>query len=242
MRYVSLGDSYSAGGGLAGGTRPCGRAPGAYPALVAQWAGAAVAEHACNGATTASVLDVEQAPGVGRQIDFVTGDAGAVTISIGGNDLGFTQVMQQCALGSEPCTRLEAQVARDLAALPAKLRAVYGEIRRRAPAAAVLVVGYPQLVVDPEASGLASCAGFTAEESRWVREKGGQLAAVIRAEAEAAGARYLDAAAAFAGHEACAAEPWMEGVNFVNIAGSYHPNAAGHEQLARLVQAAFPGR
>ena len=34
LAYVSLGDSYSAGGGLAGGTRPCGRAPGAYPALV----------------------------------------------------------------------------------------------------------------------------------------------------------------------------------------------------------------
>src|SRR5262245_6708175 len=86
LNYVSLGDSYSAGGGLAGGTRPCGRAPGASPALVAQRAGAVVSEHACNGATTADVLDVEQAPGVGHQIDAVTADTDVVTISIGGND------------------------------------------------------------------------------------------------------------------------------------------------------------
>ena len=197
-------------------------------------------EHACNGATTADVLDEEQARGVGRQIEAVTADADVVTISIGGNDIGFTRAMRTCALGAEPCTQLEARVAEDLAALPARLREVYAEIRRRAPDAALLVVGYPQLVVDPSDAGLTSCAGFTADESRWLREKGDQLAAGVRREAEAAGARYLDAAAAFAGHEACGADPRMEGVNFVNVAGSYHPNAAGHEQLARLVQAALP--
>ncbi len=239
LQYVSLGDSYSAGGGLAG-VRPCGRSPQAYPALVAQRAHVVVSEHACNGATTADVLDTEQVAGVGKQIDAVGADTGVVTITIGGNDIGFADVMRRCALGSEPCTNLEGQVDRDLAALPAKLLAVYREIRRRAPNAALLVVGYPQLVVDPAASGLPACAGLTADESRFVRRKGDDLARVVRTAAEASGARYVDAAAAFAGHEACAAEPWMEGVNFVNIVGSYHPNAAGQDHLAQLVQAALP--
>src|SRR5436190_18531778 len=72
--YVALGDSYSAGGGLPAGVRPCGRAPGAYPALVAQRAGLVAEIHTCNGATTADVLEIEQAPGVGRQIDAVTAE------------------------------------------------------------------------------------------------------------------------------------------------------------------------
>jgi len=163
-----------------------------------------------------------------------------VTISIGGNDIGFADVMTDCVLNSLPCTRLDAQVSQALAALPARLDATYREIRRRAPKAALLVLGYPQLVVDPGASGAAPCAGLTADESGWVRQKGDELDRVIRTAAESAGARYLDASAVFAGHEACTPQPWMEGVNFVNIASSFHPNAAGQEQFAQLVQAALP--
>lgn len=240
LHYVSLGDSYSAGQGLPRAVQPCGRNPGAYPALVAPRAGLISSEHACNGATTADVLDVEQAPGAGRQLDAVTADADVVTISIGGNDIGFADVMTDCVLNSLPCTRLDAQVSRDLAALPARLDTIYREIHRRAPKAALLVVGYPQLVIDPSQSSLASCAGLTPDESVWVRQKGDELARVIRTAAEKAGARYLDSSAAFAGHEACTPQPWMEGVNFVNIAASFHPNATGQEQFAQLVAAALP--
>lgn len=240
LHYVSLGDSYSAGGGLPGGVRPCGRTPAAYPALVAQRAGLIGSEHACNGATTADVLEREQVPGAGRQIDAVPTDADVVTISIGGNDIGFADVMTDCVLNPQPCTRLDAQVSRDLAALPPRLDTIYREIHRRAPKAALLVVGYPQLVVDPGPSSTTPCAGLTPDEALWVRQKGDELARVIRTAAESAGARYVDASTAFAGHEACAPEPWMEGVSFVNIAGSFHPNAAGQERFAQLVQAALP--
>lgn len=241
LHYVSLGDSYSAGEGLPKPVQPCGRTPGAYPALVAERAGLIPSEHACNGATTAHVMDVEQAPGAGRQIDAVTADADVVTISIGGNDIGFADIMTDCVLNSLPCTRLDGQVTQALAALPARLDTIYQEVHRRAPKAMLLVVGYPQLVVDPAAAGLASCAGLTADESRWVRQKGDELARVIRSAAESNGARYLDASAAFAGHEACTPQPWMEGVNFVNVVASFHPNAAGQEQFAQLVEAALPG-
>jgi lysophospholipase L1-like esterase len=234
-QYVSLGDSYSAGQGLPGQIQPCGRAPGAYPALVAQRAGLIASFHACNGATTADVLDEEQAPGTGRQIDAVTAEADIVTISIGGNDIGFSPVMTDCVLASLPCTRLADQVNAALATLAPRLVAVYGAIRARAPHARLLVVGYPQLVVDPGAATTGSCAGLTVDESRFVRQEGDALNAVIRTAAATAGATYVDTAGPFAGHEACTAQPWMAGVNLSDVAGSFHPNAAGQDELARLV-------
>jgi lysophospholipase L1-like esterase len=241
LRYVSLGDSYSAGGGLAGATGPCGRAPGAYPSLVADRERLLASFHACNGATTADVLEEVQVTGAGRQIDEVRADADAVSISIGGNDIGFRRVMTDCVANSEPCTRLDDQVAADLAALRPRLVAVYRAIRQRAPDARLLVVGYPHLVVDPAAAPPEGCAGMTAEENRWVRPGGDALNSVIREAALAVGAGYVDAAAAFAGHEACAPEPWMEGVTF-SVLASFHPNPAGHEQLARLLAQALGAR
>lgn len=235
LRYVSLGDSYSAGGGLVGGIEPCGRAPGAYPVLVARRAALAGSFHACNGATTADVLERERHPGEGRQIDAVPADADVVTLSIGGNDIGFGPVIRECVLGQQSCVRFDAEVSADLAALGSRLGRVYAGVRERAPAADVLVLGYPRLVPDPDRSGLQTCAGLTAEEARWVRQKGDELDRVVGAAAGAAGVRFLDAAGPFAGHEACTAEPWMEGISLATAVSSFHPNAAGHDRLARLV-------
>lgn len=240
LKYVSLGDSYPAGEGLPRPVQPCGRTPGAYPSLVVERARLVGSLHACNGATTADILTQERAPGVGPQIQAVTPDADVVTISIGGNDLGFAQIMTDCVLAQLSCTRFDAQVDGALATLGPRLVTIYTAIRTRAPRARLLVVGYPQLVVDPEKTQATTCAGLTPDESRWVRQKGDDLARVIRTAAEVTGARYLDAAERFAGHEACTAEPWMEGLNFVDIVASFHPNAAGHEQLARLVAQALP--
>jgi lysophospholipase L1-like esterase len=233
--YVSLGDSYSAGEGLPDPVQPCGRTPGAYPSLVAERAGLVPSLHACNGATTADVLDDEQDPGAGRQIDAVAADTDVVTITIGGNDIGFRRVMTDCVLASLPCTRLADQVTAALAGLGPRLLDVYREVRRRAPHARLLVIGYPQLVVDPAAATTGSCAGMTLDEVRWVRDEGDALDAVIKAAAATAGASYIDTAGPFSGHEACTAQPWMEGVNLSDVVASFHPNPAGQEELARLV-------
>ncbi len=235
IRYVSLGDSYSAGGGLAGGVEPCGRAPGAYPSLVAQRAGLTGSFHACNGAKTDHVLDREQHLGQGRQIDSLTAGADVITLSIGGNDIGFGPVISDCVLGQQSCVRFDGRVTAALAALGPRLTGLYAEVRERAPAADILVLGYPRLVADPDRTGLSMCAGLTAEEARWVRQKGDELDRVVRTAAERAGVRFVDAAPAFADHEACTAEPWMEGISLATAVSSFHPNAAGHDQLARLV-------
>jgi len=222
----------------------------AFPRLVRAGTTTLATSRACSGATTADVVEQEQHPGVGLQIDGVTPDTELVTVTIGGNDLGFATVMSDCLFGRVPCSRLDDRVERALARLGPRLERVYGDVRRRAPDARLVVVGYPQLIADPDRFDVESCPSLVgpfsgglridAGEVVWLRQKGDRLAGVVRAAAAAVGAAYVDSAAAFAGHEACTAEPWLAGVAVPQVALSFHPNEAGHAELARLVSLAGP--
>ncbi len=248
VRYLALGDSYSAGEGLPPfdtSTPGCHRSEVAFPRLVQAGTSTIVTSRACSGATTADVVDAEQHPGVGLQLDAVAPGTDLVSITIGGNDLGFGPVMSDCVFGRQPCSRLDDRVERAMSALPARLARIYRDIRARAPGARLVVVGYPHLVADPDRFDVDSCPALVGPfsgglridpgEVRWLRAKADRLGAVVRRAAEEAGAGYVDVATAFAGHEACTPEPWVEGVAVPQVALSFHPNAAGHVELARLV-------
>lgn len=246
LRYVSLGDSFPAGDGLPGASGPCRRSPLAYPNLLAQRSNLLPSLHACSGATTEDVLERSQHPGEGRQLSWLAPDTDVVTLTVGGNDVGFVRVVGACLRGAQSCSRLDREVDARIATLRARLDAVNGEIRRRLPDAGLVVVGYPHIVADPGRTELETCAdlggspsepGITEEEAEWLREEGEALDAVMRESAEASGARYVDAARAFAGHEACTPDPWMTGFVETDVGASFHPNAAGHQALARLVAA-----
>jgi len=213
VRYLALGDSYTAGQGLPPfdtSTAGCHRSLAAFPALVRVGDVTETASRACSGATTADVLEREQHPGVGLQIDAVTPETELVTITIGGNDLGFATVMNDCVFGRLPCSRLDGRVERALDGLGPRLERVYRDVRWRAPDARVVVVGYPHLIADPDGVDVDSCpsvvgpfsggARITADEVRWLREKGDELGEAVRVAATGAGASYVDTAAAFAGH------------------------------------------
>src|SRR5215469_17260323 len=95
--YVALGDSYSSGTGTDDyyndGTS-CDRSPEGYPAL---WAAAHSAASfdlaACSGAKTTDVLS--------GQLGGLSSATNLVTITIGGNDAGFSTVMEDCVLESD---------------------------------------------------------------------------------------------------------------------------------------------
>ena len=90
--YVALGDSYSSGTGtrsyLADGTS-CLRSVYAYPSLIASAKGYALNFRACSGAKIADVTD--------SQLSALTSSTAYVTISVGGNDAGFADVLTTCA-------------------------------------------------------------------------------------------------------------------------------------------------
>ncbi|HEX6056845.1 MAG TPA: GDSL-type esterase/lipase family protein, partial [Intrasporangium sp.] len=91
--YVALGDSYSSGTGtrtyINDGTS-CYRSVYAYPSLDAAQLGLSLTFRACSGAKVADVTNT--------QLSALTTSTAYVTISVGGNDAGFADVLTECAM------------------------------------------------------------------------------------------------------------------------------------------------
>ncbi|MFT7841796.1 SGNH/GDSL hydrolase family protein [Saccharothrix sp. BKS2] len=214
--YVALGDSYSSGTGAppyTGGT--CFRSPRGYAQL---WADSHEVSSfryaACGGATTQSMTN-----------QFASLDAGTdlVSLTIGGNDVGFANTMITCVTASDSAclNAVDEGVDEANTVLPARLDTTYATIRNRAPNATVVVLGYPRLV---EPNG--SCLNAT---KRAALNRGADaLHAVISARAAAAGVRYVDARAHFAGHGACGSSPWINQFSLLRLVESFHPNTTGY--------------
>src|ERR1700710_2249992 len=90
--YVALGDSYSSGVGtrtyLADGTS-CQRSVYAFPSLIAAARAYTLNFRACSGAKITDVTST--------QLSALSASTAYVTISVGGNDAGFTGVLTTCA-------------------------------------------------------------------------------------------------------------------------------------------------
>ena len=223
-RYVALGDSYSSGTG----TRDyrldpaCERGSHAYPALVAaRHPGLELVFAACGGAKTGDVL--------ARQVASVDGATRWVTITIGGNDLDFSAVVKTCAgpRSDKACKRKVERAQRLIRdELPAKVDAVYREIRRRAPTATVIVLGYPRLFTRQDCNGATF---FSKGELDRLNQTADQLRDKLRERVAAAGPgfSFMDAIPAFKGHEVCSRSEWLNGLSNPT-SDSYHPNRDGH--------------
>ncbi|GAA3126868.1 SGNH family lipase [Streptomyces rameus] len=219
--YVALGDSYSSGVGagdyLASG-KECKRSSRAYPVLWAEaHAPATFSFAACNGAGAKDVLK--------EQLGHLSARTGLVTLTVGGSDTGFVSVLATCALGgTERCL---SAVSRSRAVmdgpLAGDLDVLYTAIRSRAPAARVVVLGYPHLY---HLSG--SCAlGLQDGERTTLNDAVDHLNAVIAQRAAVHGFIFADVTGAFAGHEICSSSPWLHSVDVLAITESYHPTAPG---------------
>lgn len=234
--YVALGDSYSSGTGtrsyFSDGTS-CQRSVYAYPALIATSRGYALNFRACSGATTADVMNL-QLSAVG------TGTAYA-TITAGGNDAGFADVLTECA---KPAWASDCNGAIDRAQsiinnqLPGRLRTLYSSIRGRAPQARVVAAGYPRIFNGED------CNAFTwfspTEESR-LNATADLLNAKIQAAASVAGLVFSSPVPPFGGHAVCDDTEWINGLSSP-LAESYHPNRLGHSSgYAPLVGSALTG-
>jgi hypothetical protein len=171
---------------------------------------------ACSGADTDDVL--------ASQIGAVTANTELVMISIGGNDVGFVDVMTDCNLGSDSACVARNDEARTFARnLPGLLDGVYSQIRNRAPNAPVIVMGYPRIC---ELNGACN-AGLSKTKRAAINGSSDVLAEVISGRAGAAGFRFVDGHSAFGGHEICADTDWWLHSLTLPIDESYYPNAAG---------------
>lgn len=218
--YAALGDSYSAGvgsGSYIGSSGSCYRSTKSYPYLwQAAHAPSSFTFVACSGATTADVLS--------GQLGGLNSSTGLVSLSIGGNDAGFTSTMETCVLqGTSSClsavSTAEAYINGPLAS---RLDATYAAIHAAAPNAHVVVVDYPHLYQVP-----GSCFFGISDTSRnAINGAADQLDGVIAKRVANAGFSFVDVRGAFSGHEICSNDSWLHSTT-LPIYESYHPTAAG---------------
>ncbi|MGI5214370.1 SGNH/GDSL hydrolase family protein [Plantactinospora sp. CA-290183] len=230
--YTALGDSYASGTGTREyypDSGACQRSPHAFPVLTASRLGATLSFPACAGATVAEVLD--------GQLGSLNASTGYVSVTAGGNDIGWASVVTQCAL-PWPTTcwgQIDNAESQIVNALPGRLDQLYSRIRSLAPNARVTVVGYPKLFNGEECNFIAR---ISPGEQAEMNAAADLLATTIRARASAHGFSFVDARGPFTGHSICDDVEWLNGTSNP-LSESYHPNRDGHVGYTALVEAAL---
>lgn len=217
--YTALGDSYSSGvgtGNYYSDSGSCYRSPQAYPVQVAQRIGAPLTFVACSGARVPDVLN---------QLGSLNGSTAFVTVSVGGNDAGFADVITRCALPWPWTCTTEINNANNYIrnTLPGALNNLHNQIRTRAPSARVVVAGYPRLFNGEECN---AGARISPAEQASLNQTADLLATTIAGRAAAHGFGFVDVRGAFTGHAVCDDVEWINGLSNP-VLESYHPNARG---------------
>lgn len=246
-RYVALGSSMAAGPGIgpraSGAPRGAGRSARNYPHLVAARLGLDLVDVTFSGATTSHVTSESQR-GAPPQVDALDGSERLVTVTIGGNDVGYVPLLFAAGL-PRPLRALPvvgprlrdlldpAERERTLADVGPSLWRVGAEIRRRAPHATVLFVDYLTLL-PPAGQPAAPLSEADAATGRMVA---GALADLTARAADDTGCGVVRASAASVAHHAWSDDPWTTRVGFPwpGRVAPLHPNAAGMRAVAGLI-------
>lgn len=222
LNYVALGDSYSSGlgaGSYISSSGSCYRSTNAYPQL---WANAnspaSYAFVACSGAKTTDVIS--------SQLSFVSSATTLISMTIGGNDVGFSNTMETCVLGttSQCVSAINSSESEMQSQLPGELDTLYGDIRTRAPNAKVVVLGYPELY---DLSLSQYCIGLSTTDRTDLNQAADELDSTIKTETAKYSFTFADVRSAFSGHEICDSSSWLHSVNWLFLEESYHPTANG---------------
>ena len=259
--YVALGDSFTAGPGiplqLGPGTRPvapsgCLRSSDNYPSLTARALGLNLRDASCSGATTRD-LTASQGPGIPPQLSLLRSSTSLVSLGIGGNDLGFSTIAENCvAVTPWGATRMGwsckshytakgvDQLAVAVQRVGSKVATALEEIRARAPRARVFVVGYPDLL-PPSGSGCWPVLPFSAHDLGYLRGVETRLDSTLAGVASAAHDVYVDMATPSAPHSACTAagSRWVDPILVSSDGYPLHPSAVGMAGMARVLERAI---
>ena len=244
-RYVALGDSFAALGPTdapTSGPARCLRSTANYASLLAEREDVGeLVDVTCGGAETTHMTGPQFA-GAPAQFDALTPDTDLVTLSIGGNDIGFG-AMVGCILQTPraetgaPCRdRLEVDVTDQLDALGARLDGVYDGIRDRSPDARIVTTAYLPLV--PDDGGCEFVSGMSPGDVTWTRHVTERINMIVSDAAERAGADVVQPADAAERH-ACtpATERYTDFTGEETGSHPMHPTAAGHRAMAEAVGA-----
>ena len=267
--YVALGDSYSSGEGagsyVSGTNFDCHRSaiawttstPGGDDSLALP--GFEFLFHktvACSGAVVADLTSSSShnPPEPPQSEDGDLPFANVITLSIGGNDADFADVLRFCAThancqsgfvpdanGDDTTETWRSRVSGLIDDLRnGELKSAYEAIKNETNAP-IYVAGYPQ-VFGPD----SSCFLYGSAERAWLREAGKDLNDAIECSAAEAGVHFVPIAGHFAGHGACSDSgiDWLNGLKYdrdyhPRFVQSFHPNELGQKEYARAMRAAI---
>jgi len=264
-RYVAIGDSFSSGEGVPRFIPPsdsdgCHRSAQAYgpKVAVARFGSDQSGFVACSGAVIKNVFFGQS--GEPAQVSALASDVYLVTLSQGGDDIGFPDVARLCVILGVGCewfkdksthqaidrigvAGFDPPISDADSGLPADsgrftLDRLYAGIRARAPHARIIVVGYPRLLpADPP----PVCNFLFRDEALWANSIEQYLDATIQKSAARSGAEYIAGSYdAFTGHELCTASPWVNDLHLTdNQNFSFHPNAGGQQRFTDEVLKQF---
>ena len=247
-RYVAMGSSFAAGPGLttSADTPPnrCGRSSDNYAHQLARKRGLTLVDVSCSGAMTANVL--RRWAGLPPQIDALTPDTRLVTVTIGGNDLGYVASLYTascvgagdgprpkfCGAGLAKAEPVTAPTPQAWVKVETALEQIAQGVREKSPNARLVFVDYLTVLPDRK---LCAQTPLSEPEAAILRQTAQRLAQITAAVAARTGAQVLKASDLSRGHDACAKAPWVTG--FVPPPGqtafvAYHPNLAGMTAVA----------
>lgn len=242
--YVALGSSFAAGAGLGrlqdGSPLLCARGVGGYPQQLSRKIQMSTVDMSCGGAFTRHVLRGGQFF-QGPQIRVINQETRLITITVGGNDIGYIGDLSMLAarrtetlfgwlvrnLWRGPKTLAD----RNYPALQGDLILLLAAIHRQAPNATVVLAAYPT-ILPPK--GTCPIIGLNNSEADLMRETANQLASVTRLAAERGGAIFVDMHSLGAGHSACSQAPWTNGWTNGGVA-PFHPTSLGARRTAEAI-------
>lgn len=244
LRYVALGDSYSAASGVLpiDLTAPqCLRSTKNYAHDIAASVPVSLTDVTCGAAETKHFF-TGQYPGMKPQLDAVSADTQLVTMTIGGNDSNvFIGAILSCgSLGvlhlgqGNPCQKQYGSSFADTidsTTYPSLVRAL-SAVRAKAPKARVAILGYPWIV--PASGGCFPQLPLASDDIPYLRGIQATLNSAVRRAAAATGATYVDFSTVSNGHDACQkiGVRWIEPVVGTTNPVIVHPNAPGEQQMA----------
>lgn len=250
--YVALGDSYAAGPFIPNPVLPLGclKSDHNYPHDAAPGIGLALRDASCSGATTVDMTQPQNVEPDGPnppQFNSLDSSTTVVSLTIGGNDIGFSEVAESCITlnpFSSPCKDKydsggKDQLAERIEATAPKVAAVLQGIHTRSPLAKIYVVNYPAIF--PETgNGCWPQMPISFSDAPYLRSTEQHLDAMLATEAAANGATLVDWYKASIGHDACKSSSvrWVEPLVPGSLAAPIHPNATGMQGGANALLAA----
>src|ERR671915_232868 len=254
--YVALGDSFAAGPLIPLQIQPfgCLKSNNNYAHIAQRELRSADSRAAtCGGAEPGDMTRPRGAPPgpTPPQFDRLQPDTELVTINIGGNDIGFSSIAEDCftfqRTGS-PCRDQYVQNGRDeiserIQATAPLVAAVFQGIHQRSPQARLFVLSYAAIFPEQGTAGCWPQMPVADGDIAYLREKQKELNAMLVEQAAANGVGVIDWYEASIGHDACKPPGirWVEPAIPANPAAPVHPNIFGMLGASNLVKAAAAG-